>query len=144
MIEYSVSRVYENLFIGGAPPGGDFLSQNKIDCVILTANDHQDASIYKDIEVILAGGWDSDHWPIPEEHLSKWKQAADIVVDRLRNGKKVLVTCMMGQNRSGLVTAMAMQKLLGKEHSAEIVKHIQTYRKNALNNKHYVRYLLEI
>ncbi len=142
-MHYEVTPIFKNLYQGGAPPGGSTLKDAGFDCVVLTANDHQNASIYKDIEVVLAGGWDSDQWPIPEEYLVSWDAAANLVVERLTQGKVVLVTCMLGQNRSGLVIGMALKKMLGHQKRKEIVEHIKTRRKNALNNKHYEQYLLD-
>jgi protein-tyrosine phosphatase len=49
--------------------------------------------------------------PINENHLNAWKAASDVVVERVKEGKNVLVTCMAGHNRSGIVVGLALAKL---------------------------------
>jgi protein-tyrosine phosphatase len=48
-------------------------------------------------------------------------------------GAQVLVTCRMGKNRSGLVSALALHLLTGQSGKA-CIQHIQSRRKGALRN----------
>jgi protein-tyrosine phosphatase len=64
------------------------------------------------------------------------RQLAGAVAD----GKKVLVSCRMGKNRSGLVTALAARELLGitGQQAADLVRES---RPGALSNPTFYRFL---
>ena len=51
-------------------------------------------------------------------------RAADVVLQALRSSQEVLVTCMQGRNRSGLVIALALHMLSGSggEAAAQFVR----------------------
>lgn len=143
MIVYEASKIASCLYQGGMPPPGDGLARNGINVLVLCAADNQKyASEYLGVEVVCAPGDDSSAWPINENHLSAWKDAADIVVQRVKEGKQVLVTCMQGLNRSGIVTAMALCQLTGVS-GEQAVNHIQNCRVQALCNPTFVRYIKE-
>lgn len=89
-----------------------------------------------------------DRCPIDDARLTDDEKAlaataADRVARYLRRGRRVLVTCFMGRNRSGLVSALALHKLhgCGGRTAAEIVR---THRENALTNPSFLRYLYAI
>jgi protein-tyrosine phosphatase len=65
-----------------------------------------------------------------------------LVVDRVKAGRNVLVTCMAGQNRSGIVTAMALCKLTGAS-GQECVDHVSRTRPFALNNRTFAQYVID-
>lgn len=137
---YRAHKIAPNLFQGGLPPPGDGLKQAGVDVLVLCAAGFQDASAYEGIEVILAPGDDDSRPHRLARFIDGWKDAARVVVDRVKEGKNVLVTCYAGQNRSGLVVALAMRELTGKKGS-DIVQHIQTSRPLALNNLTFVKYV---
>jgi protein-tyrosine phosphatase len=63
------------------------------------------------------------------------------VARRLRAGKRILVTCAMGLNRSGLVAALAMSDVWGM-NADEIVGRLRRARgKWALSNPNFERLL---
>lgn len=69
------------------------------------------------------------------------KEAVATVVHRLHRGRKVLVRCQAGWNRSGLVVAKA---LLDMDHGSpdQVIDLIRAKRgANALSNPHFVRYI---
>jgi protein-tyrosine phosphatase len=138
---YKVNQIITNLFQGGFPPPGDGLKASGIDVLVLCAKENQDARFYPGIEVICAPGDDAEGDDKLKQYIGSWKQAAEMTADRVAAGKKVLVTCMAGLNRSGLVTAMALRKLTGAK-GADIIKLIQTKREGALFNQTFVRYIL--
>ncbi|XRQ09261.1 protein-tyrosine phosphatase family protein [Actinomadura welshii] len=65
---------------------------------------------------------------------------AETAVDAVRDGRRVLVRCHSGYNRSGLVVA---QSLIGMGYSAEDAVFLVRYRRSrwALNNHMFVDYL---
>lgn len=57
----------------------------------------------------------------------------------IRRGKRVLILCHEGRNRSGLVTGLTLWNLgyLGRD----AVRLIKSRRRDALSNEHFARYL---
>lgn len=140
-MSYKAHKILTNLYQGGMPPPGDSLKQAGIDVLVLCAREHQDAAAYEGIEVILAPGDDDVHPQRLTRFIDGWKKAGHLMAERVKSGSNVLVTCMAGQNRSGLVTALAIRELTGLP-GGEIVDHIQRSRPFALNNETFVRYIL--
>ena len=64
----------------------------------------------------------------------------DDVVAAVRNGRRVLVACAGGRNRSGLVVALAVRELLGCS-GAEAVQRVQSLRQDALNNQTFAQHI---
>jgi len=140
---YVANKIHEHLYQGGLPPGGDLLSIQGIDVLVLCAKEWQDASQYEGVTVILAPGDDDDRPHRLKNFLPMWKKAATQVAEHVKAGHTVLVTCMAGLNRSGVVTAMAMHELTGWDGIA-IVEHIQKQRDGALCNNTFARYIIEV
>lgn len=139
-MSYKAHKIIDRLYQGGFPPGGDGLKQAGVDVLVLCAKEHQDASFYEGIEVILAPGDDDPRPHRFARFIDTWKDASIKVVDRVRSGKTVLVTCMAGQNRSGFVVALAVRELTGMKGS-DIVDHVQKSRPFALNNATFAKYV---
>ncbi|MFF7334153.1 dual specificity protein phosphatase family protein [Streptomyces sp. NPDC090306] len=84
-------------------------------------------------------------WPIPDGPLDGTQLAGVIRLaraagDAVDEGRKVLVRCYHGYNRSGLVVA---QVLVGQGHSADDAIRIVRARRSpwALHNERFVEYL---
>lgn len=71
---------------------------------------------------------------------AKAAAAARWIIAKLDEGKRVLVTCMQGMNRSGLVTALTLHHRLGIS-GREAIKRIRSRRPGALYNPAFVAYL---
>jgi protein-tyrosine phosphatase len=70
--------------------------------------------------------------------------AAGRVISWISSGKKVLVTCYAGRNRSGLITAIALCKGPNPVRVGTAIGMIREARgPAALNNEHFVRFLKE-
>jgi protein-tyrosine phosphatase len=95
------------------------------------------AALFEGIRVIYAPNEDS--WE--GTHVNRLKlaiRAGIEVAQALQEGKKTLVTCRMGINRSSLVTAIALYLFMGWE-GAKCVQHIRQRRKGTLSNSHFSR-----
>jgi protein-tyrosine phosphatase len=80
---------------------------------------------------------------LDEENLPEIHAMADWVYDEWKSGKKVLVRCQAGWNRSGLVTALALMKDGHKVKDA--IDLIRARRSpHALCNQDFVRYLEDL
>lgn len=64
--------------------------------------------------------------PIPPDALDRARTAAVLVADHLRHGRRVLVACHAGLNRSGFVCALAL--IVGGMAGAAAVAQVQARR----------------
>jgi hypothetical protein len=91
---------------------------------------------------------DAAHWQflfrdgrrVPEDgQIWTWAQQIN---DELANGRRVLVRCKAGLNRSGLLVAATL--MLRGASPDEAVAQVRQHRSpRALNNRHFVRWLHE-
>lgn len=137
-----ITHVYEGLYQGAWPPIGDQLARRGFDVLVLAANENQHEELYSNIQVICAPGDDDARPERLARFLPGWMLAAARVAQLLERGKKVLVTCMAGLNRSGMITAMALHLHTGWS-GEECVEHIQSLRANALCNETFAKWLKE-
>lgn len=136
--------IKHNLWQGSLPPEGTYLSSIGFDVVVFCAKEYQPKpSWYGGMQVIHAPNDDDSSRSITQTELTRAAKAAGKVAKFVSSGKKVLVTCLAGRNRSGLVVALAMHKLTGMS-GTEIVDHIQARRPLALTNKNFVEVLQKI
>ena len=56
-----------------------------------------------------------------------------LVVDLMRDGRRVLVHCTFGKNRSGLVMALVVREVLGCDGPTALAR-VREVRENAVNN----------
>jgi hypothetical protein len=141
-MSYHANKILDRLYQGGRPPPGSGLKEAGIDVLVLCAKDHQDAGAYEGIEVILAPGDDDRRPHRLARFIDGWKEAGHMVAERVKSGKCVLVTCMQGLNRSGIVVALAVRELTGMP-GKDIVEHIQARRANALFNETFAQYIVD-
>lgn len=107
---------------------------------MLCAEENQHEELYPGVQVILAPGEDDSRPERMKRYLPAWKAAAEQVAQHVKDGKSVLVTCMAGLNRSGMVTAMALYLLTGWSGSY-VVNHVQACREMALCNDTFAGWL---
>lgn len=141
-MSYQAHKIADHLFQGGFPPPGDGLANAGIDVLVLAAAQHQDASLYPGVTVICAPGDDDARRHRLDRFIDGWRSAAAQVVEHVKAGRNVLVTCMAGQNRSGLITALALRELTGWS-GKRCVEHISRQRPHALNNATFANYICE-
>jgi protein-tyrosine phosphatase len=144
-------RVAGRLWQGSFPPPGPFL-QGRVDVLVLCARElqpHQAA--YPGVRVVHAPFSDHGDPPTRGEVIIA-RQAAGKVRAALDVGQSVLVTCHLGLNRSGLVSALAMMLPHGPRwvvddtpsclRSGEAVALVRRARgDHALGNRYFVRIL---
>ena len=132
--------IIQNLYQGAAPPYGETVAKLGFDTLVLCANENQHKDLYPGVEVVLAPGDDDARVNRMMRDLPTWQHAAQIVAERVASGKKVLVTCVAGLNRSGMVTALALRQITGWS-GEDIVEHIQASREMALCNDTFADYI---
>jgi len=129
-------RIMERLWQGSVPPQGDALRKLGFDVLVLAAAERQiPARAFPGVQVIHIPLDDARHVPAREA-----SNVARMVARLWRRGARILITCNMGLNRSGLISALAVRLIIGKS-GAEAVADVQRARKGALFNDHFRRYL---
>jgi len=84
---------------------------------------------------------DSENLSLAKEMRRAGLAAANVIARHVNHGKRCLVTCAVGKNRSGLATGLALRKLgLGGQEAVELIR---TQRPGALSNELFVRMILE-
>jgi len=141
-MSYTANKIIDGLYQGGFPPGGDGLYKAGINVLVLCAKEHQDASFYEGVQVILAPGDDDRRPHRLARFIDGWKEAGRQTAAHVKAGNTVLVTCMQGLNRSGLVVALALRELTGWS-GQRIVDHIQQHREGALFNDTFAQYIID-
>lgn len=146
LTQIHADKVGRNLWVGAVPVYPKEVEEN-FDAVVLAAKEYQSAIAdvqRPGVRVILAPLDDSE--PTPEEKAIALKAALE-VYDLNKKGKKVLVTCAKGVNRSALIAALAM--VLSGVPGEEAIERIRKSRKPAsgatpLFNEHFCKLIRDI
>lgn len=140
MRRVSSSRILQHLHQGSAPQAGFPLP---FDLVVLCAQERQySPSVYghrpfgaraRVLRVPLTDGGQ----PLSPQNAARAYAAGTAVAAALVRDERVLVTCALGLNRSGIVNALAMLQLGADAPSAVAI--IKRQRPGALHNPHFVQ-----
>ncbi len=141
MIE--ASAILPWLWQGSAPPPGPHVRQAGFHTLVLCAMEYQIGSEhFPGVEVIHAPNND-DGSPPTKEQFATAIRAARLITKRMKEQKRVLVTCLQGRNRSGLVSALTLY-MLGMPARLAIDQVRTKRQRNALMNPHFVQALLNL
>jgi hypothetical protein len=133
---FDADRLAPKLYQGSAPPPGPELRARGFDVLVLAAEEIQPPSwAFPGVQVIHAPSDDGEIIPERSAHA-----AAQEVARALKQGKRALVTCAMGLNRSGIISALALWYATGRP-GHECVALVQRKRRSALCNHWFVEYL---
>lgn len=134
------SQVARNLFVGSAPAPG----LQGFDVIVLCAQDYQPPARAYPGTLVEHCPFD-DRESLSSRELSVPVQAARKVAQHLAAGRKVLVTCRMGRNRSALVATLALHLWSGRSGRAcveQVRKHrVDPMGVRALANRSFRRSL---
>ena len=139
MVRNGLSEVVKGLFVGSKPPPGRHAG---VDVIVLAAMEYQpSAALFPGTEVLRVPLDDDPSRPLREDEVADALKAGGRVARRLLAGRRVLVTCAMGLNRSGLVAALAMHEVHGMS-ADEIITKLRLARGAwALSNPNFERLL---
>lgn len=98
------TRIHNKLYVGAFPPAK--LKDKGFDVVVLCAQEKQD--VRPDIPTIRVP---FDDGPLPNKDYQRAVKAAMAVTKLRKLGKRVLVTCHQGVNRSAFVAALSLMQL---------------------------------
>lgn len=141
-------RVHDNLWIGNAPSIKS-MHESTIDPInpyfstlVLCAREYQpDGGLFTVGEVIHAP-MDDAFVPVTRQTAFMAAETAKKVVACLENRKKVLVTCLAGRNRSGMVCALALcfgKSRMSADSAIRLVK--EARGDHALANPFFVKFI---
>lgn len=134
------NRVHGDLWMGEAPAPVRRLSE-EFDCLVLCAKEYQIPDCFPNLETFAVPLYD-DGEPMRQHEYADSVRAAAKVMRWLEEGKRVLVTCSRGWNRSGLVCAIALCKgMYGLKPSVAIEKIRRARGPNAMSNEDFVNFL---
>lgn len=138
MARIDADEVAPGLWQGSIPPQGDVLRRAGFGVLVLCAREHQPSGA-KFPEVVTL------HAPMEDAELdtATWAtavRAARAVADARLRGQRALVTCAMGLNRSGLVSALSLMIFDGMNGSQAVAR-VKSRRPMALFNESFVRAL---
>jgi protein-tyrosine phosphatase len=130
-LKLNADKVGHNLWVGGVPTKPELVAKN-FDALVLAAREFQDVfPVHKhpNCQLILAPMDDHPGDPKKPTHEEKIEalRAALKVYDLNKKGKKVLVTCAAGVNRSALIAGLAM--ILSGKTADEVIAQIRKHRK---------------
>lgn len=132
------TEIIPRLYQGSRPPLGGAVSAEKFSAVVLAAKEFQPPSqLFQGVRVIYVPLEDTRL--MPHDFLAA-QRASQLAIEAYLTGGKVLVTCLAGINRSGLVTALVLHGLTGMSGS-DAVKLIRRRRPIALLNRSYLQAL---
>jgi protein-tyrosine phosphatase len=132
-------EVAPRLYVGSKPPPGQ---HPQYDAIVLAAIEYQPpAHLFPGTEVIHAPFDDAPGRLMRNDEIVTAVKAAARVARRLRAGRRLLVTCAMGLNRSALIAAIAMHDVYGMR-ADEIIRRIRRVRgMGALSNPNFEKLL---
>ena len=134
------SYILPRFLAQGSRPENHSRLYHVFDTVVLCAMEDQDIPL-PGVEVIHVPLDDGP--PPPRGDVAMAWQAAKTVAKRTRQGKRVLVTCHMGLNRSGLVTGLALRMLgYSSEQAVEAIRRARSWQ--AMRNPHFLELLAAV
>lgn len=133
------NEVVPGLWQGAAPPPGRAVRSAGFRKLVLCAEEYQPPGEVFDGMAVLHAPNDDSGLPISVEQKKIAILASRSVARSLLRGEPVLVTCMQGRNRSGLVSALTLIRLGVRPEAA--IRTVQRVRPMALSNGSFVSFL---
>jgi protein-tyrosine phosphatase len=121
-----------NLYFGSKPEVGEY---NNVDVIVLCAREYQPIGpLFQGVRVIHAPLDDDDSRPLQPSEIEIIVEACRKIAYYLSQDQVVLVTCLAGCNRSGLITAISA--MIGYGWDAETtIQRLRAARSCALFNR---------
>jgi len=132
----------------GAYPGADPRLFSFFDVIVYSAMEAQPKLVAPAGKMVLRVPMDDDIYrPVPRDVIPVLWQSAAQIARAVRHGKRVLVTCMQGKNRSGLLVALTLLQLYPTWTPQQAIAVVRRHRKlgggeEALANPMFEQFLL--
>lgn len=129
MLFVEADEIVHNLWQGSFPGTGRAVASSGFSLLVLCAVELQEpAESFPGVEVVYAPNYDDGEHVLDRDRLRTAVDAARRVEEAVKRGRKCLVTCRAGMNRSGLVTALALHFLYGWDGDT-CIRRVRRYRK---------------
>jgi protein-tyrosine phosphatase len=133
-------RIIPGLYQGSRPSKGSALRLAGFDALVLCAGEFQpDAGAFPGMRVHHAP-LDDHQYRITDDEWMQIISAAEFAMSNIHRNRRVLVTCQMGWNRSGIVNGVAVMMLTGCK-ADEAVRQIRRKRSKGLSNRSFAKQL---
>ena len=130
------TEIYPGLYQGSKPPQGRALANAGFNAVVLAAREYQPrGERFPGLDAVIAVPLDDSGYPPTPGEQRAAVMAARAVTNIVRSGRKVLVTCYQGRNRSGLIVGLTIAELLPDANRVSIIDAIQEARPGSLSNR---------
>ena len=146
-------QVLDGLWIGSAPPirsahednNSSLVGMAAFDTLILCAAEYQPSPGLFPVRETISAPMEDAFEPISDINATAATKAAKHVIARLSDKKQVLVTCLAGRNRSGLVCALALCFGNPKMSAVAAIESVRKARGHyALANPFFVEFIKSI
>lgn len=137
---YDAHNILPRLWQGSAPKPGRSVARHGFQALVLAAEEHQPpARGFPGVRVMHAP-LDDHYEPIGADEWEHIIRAANFAVGNVSCGRRTLITCQAGLNRSGIITALTVCLLTGMS-GREAVSLVQRRRPDALCNHSFVHHI---
>lgn len=132
---FDANRIARGLYQGARPPRGS-VAARLFDVIVFCAIEYQPSGKdYPGVKLIHCP-LNDDGSPMTKDEWIRARCAARDVAIAIMDGKRVLITCHAGINRSGLVSALALRILAGQPGEV-CLEHVRRARPGALRNEYF-------
>jgi hypothetical protein len=129
------SQIAPLLWQSGAPQPISDVAAAGFSAIVFAADDLQPSDDelamlqqrYPRLEILRTPMVDTERYPLASTSISLAVQMAQKVTDLIRGCRPVLVTCVAGRNRSGLISGLVLREISGMT-GREASKHIRYAR----------------
>jgi protein-tyrosine phosphatase len=129
--QLDVTRLINGLYMGSRPPLGDTLSDAGFDALLLCAYEFQPrSSEIPNVRIYHVPLDDNDERPLTLSEKNQILAAGSTAASLVQRGARCLITCAMGRNRSGVVSAVALSQLSGRtpREAAQFIRKVRVGR----------------
>lgn len=143
MARLGANRVYEHLWMGSAPRTGRLVRDGGYDWLVLCAMEYQPlAHEFTGVRVVHCPLDDDPVRGLTAPEAAHARAVGRQMADATRRGERVLITCWLGRNRSGLVTAHALMARDPSMSATEAIYRVRQARgSGALSNPRFIELL---
>ena len=132
----------DQLWHGGCPVDFDWVRREQIDAVVDVADpDTYPPAGALEGRIYIKCALVDDSEAGPDEVLTG--SLARLAANLVRDGRRVLVHCTFGRNRSGLLVALIVRDVL-RVPGADALEHVRALRTDALNNETFADWLTRL
>lgn len=130
-----------SIYMGGAPP---IKMKSDFTDIFLCAREYQpDSNLFGEAHVHQYPFFD-DYQKVTNDEFKQIALAVSAACHAVERGGKILITCMAGLNRSGLVTALTLMKVLNLPSHIAIMQVRSSRGPRAISNPLFEKIIREV